>query len=62
MEPRYVISPLLPPKMCSQADPLPQEIFLPSYVDCDYTPLENRREPVHEITLSEEEIKNMFPQ
>ncbi|KAJ0310991.1 hypothetical protein COL5a_008815 [Colletotrichum fioriniae] len=38
------------------------EIFLPSYVDCDYTPLENRREPVHEIVLSDEEINNMFPQ
>ncbi|ORY67215.1 uncharacterized protein BCR38DRAFT_153001 [Pseudomassariella vexata] len=37
------------------------EIFLPSYVDCDYTPLENRREPVHEILLSEEEVKNMLP-
>lgn len=38
------------------------EIFLPSYVDCDYVPLENRREPVHEIVLSDEEINNMFPQ
>ncbi|TPX18203.1 uncharacterized protein E0L32_002712 [Thyridium curvatum] len=37
------------------------EIFLPSYIDYDYTPLENKREPVHEITLSDEEIKNMFP-
>lgn len=38
------------------------EIFLPSYVDCDYVPLENRREPVHDIMLSDEEIKNMLPQ
>ncbi|KAH6654037.1 hypothetical protein BKA67DRAFT_268778 [Truncatella angustata] len=38
------------------------EIFLPSYVDCDYVPLENRREPVHEIRLSDDEIKNMLPQ
>ncbi|KAI1249315.1 hypothetical protein MGN70_008927 [Eutypa lata] len=38
------------------------EIFLPSYVDCDYVPLENRREPVHEIRLTDEEIKNMLPQ
>ncbi|KAK8100245.1 hypothetical protein PG999_010619 [Apiospora kogelbergensis] len=38
------------------------EIFLPSYVDCDYTPLENRREPVHEIRLSDEEVRNMLPQ
>ncbi|KAI1504103.1 hypothetical protein F5X99DRAFT_69407 [Biscogniauxia marginata] len=37
------------------------EIFLPSYVDCDYVPLENRREPVHEIRLSDEEIKRMLP-
>ncbi|KAK7911314.1 hypothetical protein PG985_013795 [Apiospora marii] len=38
------------------------EIFLPSYVDCEYTPLENRREPVHEIRLSDEEVRNMLPQ
>ncbi|KAK6077925.1 hypothetical protein SCUP515_04763 [Seiridium cupressi] len=38
------------------------EIFLPSYVDCEYVPLENRREPVHEIRLSDDEIKNMLPQ
>ncbi|KAK4093871.1 hypothetical protein Purlil1_1362 [Purpureocillium lilacinum] len=31
------------------------EIFLPSYVDCDYEPLENHCEPVHEIVLSDEE-------
>ncbi|KAI0129142.1 hypothetical protein BJ170DRAFT_594960 [Xylariales sp. AK1849] len=37
------------------------EIFLPSYVDCDYVPLENRREPVHEIRLSDDEVKNMLP-
>ncbi|RYP80995.1 hypothetical protein DL769_002175 [Monosporascus sp. CRB-8-3] len=37
------------------------ELFLPSYVDCDYVPLENRREPVHEIRLSDEEVKNMLP-
>ncbi|CAK7244941.1 MAG: hypothetical protein STHCBS139747_006507 [Sporothrix thermara] len=37
------------------------EIFIPSYVDCDYTPLENRREPIHEIFLSDEEIEQMFP-
>lgn len=38
------------------------EIFLPSYIDCDYVPLENRREPVHDIWLSDEESKNMLPQ
>jgi hypothetical protein len=37
------------------------EIFLPSYIDCDYVPLENRREPVHEIRLSDDEVKNMLP-
>ncbi|KAI1817040.1 hypothetical protein GGS20DRAFT_582915 [Poronia punctata] len=37
------------------------EMFLPSYLDYDYEPLENRREPVHEIRLSDEEIKNMLP-
>lgn len=38
------------------------EIFLPSYVDCDYVPLENRRDPVHEILLSDEESKSLLPQ
>jgi hypothetical protein len=38
------------------------EIFLPSYVDCEYVPLENRRDPVHEILLSDEESKSLLPQ
>ncbi|KAM7204612.1 hypothetical protein V8F33_001576 [Rhypophila sp. PSN 637] len=38
------------------------EMFLPSYVDYDYIPLEHRRDPVHEIYLSEEEVKKMLPQ
>ncbi|RDW67959.1 hypothetical protein BP6252_09355 [Coleophoma cylindrospora] len=38
------------------------EIFLPSYVECDFESLERKREPVHEITLSDDEIKKMFPQ
>ncbi|RDA91843.1 hypothetical protein CP533_3662 [Ophiocordyceps camponoti-saundersi (nom. inval.)] len=38
------------------------EIFLPSYVDCDYEPLENQCEPVHEIVLSDEESKDLLPQ
>ncbi|EPE26040.1 hypothetical protein GLAREA_01952 [Glarea lozoyensis ATCC 20868] len=38
------------------------EIFLPSYVECDFESLERKRDPVHEITLSDEEIKKMFPQ
>ncbi|KAI6083452.1 hypothetical protein F4821DRAFT_244908 [Hypoxylon rubiginosum] len=37
------------------------ELFVPSYVDYDYVPLENRREPVHEIQLSDEEIKELLP-
>lgn len=42
--------------------PLCTEIFLPSYIDCDYVPLENRRDPVHDIILTDEESKNMLPQ
>jgi len=38
------------------------EIFLPSYVECDFESLERKRDPVHEIRLSDEEIKKMFPQ
>ncbi|KAK3941341.1 hypothetical protein QBC46DRAFT_104349 [Diplogelasinospora grovesii] len=38
------------------------EIFLPSYINYEYTPLENRREPVIEIVLSDEEIKRILPQ
>lgn len=38
------------------------EIFLPSYVECDFESLERKREPVHEIVLSDEEIESMFPQ
>ncbi|EPE03322.1 hypothetical protein F503_07625 [Ophiostoma piceae UAMH 11346] len=38
------------------------EIFVPSYVDYDYTPLENRREPIVEIFLSDEEVQQMFPE
>ncbi|KAF5696604.1 hypothetical protein FMUND_15642 [Fusarium mundagurra] len=37
-------------------------IFLPSCIDCDYVPLENRRDPVDEIFLTDEESKNMLPQ
>ncbi|KAK4131087.1 hypothetical protein BT67DRAFT_445061 [Trichocladium antarcticum] len=38
------------------------EIFLPSFGDYDYVPLEQRRDPVHEIFLSDEEIKKILPQ
>ncbi|KAJ1325784.1 hypothetical protein MN608_08979 [Microdochium nivale] len=37
------------------------EIFLPSYLDYDYTPLEHRREPVHDIVLSDEESRKLLP-
>lgn len=40
----------------------PAEIFLPSYVDHDYVPLENRRDPIHEIYLTDEEAATMLPQ
>ncbi|KFY92571.1 hypothetical protein V498_04860 [Pseudogymnoascus sp. VKM F-4517 (FW-2822)] len=38
------------------------EIFLPSYMECDFESIERKRDPVHEINLSDEEMKNMFPQ
>jgi len=38
------------------------EIFLPSYVESDFESLERKRDPVHEIRLSDEEIKQMLPQ
>ncbi|PKS11235.1 hypothetical protein jhhlp_002996 [Lomentospora prolificans] len=38
------------------------EIFLPSYIDYDYVPLENRRDPIHEIYLTDEEAQRMLPQ
>jgi hypothetical protein len=38
------------------------EIFLPSYIDHDYVPLENRRDPIHEIYLTDEEAATMLPQ
>ncbi len=38
------------------------ELFLPSYVDFEYTPLEHRRDQVVEIFLSDEDIKRILPQ
>ncbi|RKF72919.1 hypothetical protein GcM1_246116 [Golovinomyces cichoracearum] len=38
------------------------EIFLPSYVDFEFESLDRKRDPVHEIHLSDEETKNFFPQ
>ncbi|KAK0725413.1 hypothetical protein B0H67DRAFT_481132 [Lasiosphaeris hirsuta] len=37
------------------------ELFLPSYVDFEYTPLEHRRDQVHEICLSDEDVKKILP-
>jgi hypothetical protein len=44
------------------ADTFRTEIFLPSYIDCDFESLERKRDPVHEIKLTDEEIKNMLPE
>lgn len=38
------------------------EIFVPSYVDYDYTPIEHCREPIIEIFLSDEDIQKIYPQ
>ena len=37
------------------------EIFLPSYIESDFESLDRKREPVHEIILTDEEIEMMFP-
>jgi hypothetical protein len=31
-------------------------------MECDFESIERKRDPVHEINLSDEEMKNMFPQ
>ncbi|EEU33685.1 uncharacterized protein NECHADRAFT_89251 [Fusarium vanettenii 77-13-4] len=49
------------PTLVTRASPRIQ-IFLPSYVDCDYVLLENRRDPIHAILISDEESKNLLPQ
>ncbi|EUC39155.1 hypothetical protein COCCADRAFT_81145 [Bipolaris zeicola 26-R-13] len=38
-----------------------QEIFLPSYADYHFDDLECRQDPVQDIILTDEEVKNMFP-
>ena len=38
------------------------ELFLPSYVDFDYTPLEHRRDHVVDIRLTDEDVKKILPQ
>ncbi|KAJ5046488.1 uncharacterized protein L3040_003731 [Drepanopeziza brunnea f. sp. 'multigermtubi'] len=35
------------------------EIFLPSYIESNFESLERKRDPVHEIRLSDEEIKKI---
>jgi hypothetical protein len=63
LEPRYIaMSHKVLPRYCSLIIVSCVEIFLPSYVECDFESLERKRDPVHEIRLSDEEIKNMFPQ
>lgn len=43
------------------ADLCLSEIFLPSYADYHFDDLERRQDPVQDIILTDEEIKNMFP-
>jgi hypothetical protein len=38
------------------------EIFLPSYADYHFDDLERRQDPVEDIILTEEEVRNMVPQ
>ncbi|TAQ87610.1 hypothetical protein B7494_g4073 [Chlorociboria aeruginascens] len=38
------------------------EIFLPSYIENDFESLERKRDPIHEILLSDEESKELLPQ
>lgn len=38
-----------------------QEIFLPSYADYTFDDLERRQDPVEDIILTEEEVRNMLP-
>ena len=38
------------------------ELFLPSHMECDFESPDRRREPVVEITLTDEEINNLLPQ
>ncbi|KAF1931530.1 uncharacterized protein M421DRAFT_314235 [Didymella exigua CBS 183.55] len=38
-----------------------QEMFLPSYADFHFDDLERRQDPVEDIVVTDEEMKNMFP-
>ena len=37
------------------------EMFLPSYADFHFDDLERRQDPVQDIVVTDEEVKNMFP-
>jgi len=37
------------------------EMFLPSYVDYHFDDLERRQDPVKDIIVTDEEVRNMFP-
>jgi len=37
------------------------DIFLPSYADRESSELERKKDPVHDIILTEEEANNVFP-
>jgi hypothetical protein len=37
------------------------EMFLPSYIDYHFDDLERRQDPVQDIILTDEEVRNMFP-
>jgi alpha-D-ribose 1-methylphosphonate 5-triphosphate diphosphatase PhnM len=39
-----------------------QEMFLPSYIDYHFDDLERRQDPVQDIIITDEEVRNMFPQ
>ena len=43
------------------ADGSSAEIFLPSYANFDFQSLENKRDPVQDIFVTDEEVANMFP-
>jgi len=37
-------------------------MFLPSYVDYHFDDLERRQDPVKDIIVTDEEVRNMFPE
>ncbi|KAK7552431.1 hypothetical protein IWX47DRAFT_910404 [Phyllosticta citricarpa] len=50
------------PRLVLTAAPALLDIFLPSYADYDTSDIDRRPDPVDEITLTDEEIADMFPQ